>query len=109
MAGVDDEAFDAVFLEHLVEGDPVVARALHGHGGDGALLEPLHRFAQVFVEGAEGANWFGVAICGHCQDDFFSADVDAGSVRVAHLVEERFLGFGLFLLRFLGHGEFRLN
>lgn len=44
---------EAVGLELIVDGDPIHAGGLHGHGVDCALFEPRAQRAQVGGEGAE--------------------------------------------------------
>jgi hypothetical protein len=73
----------AAGLQDLIQGDPVHARGLHGHGSHAALLQPGGQRPQVRREGPEAPDGLRVAVQRHADVDLGGADVDARRVRGA--------------------------
>ena len=82
MARVDQADLEAARLQDLVQGDPVHAGGLHGHGGDAALREPVREGVQVRREGPEAPDGLRVAVERHAHVELGGPDVDARGVRV---------------------------
>ena len=77
VARVDQADLEPAGLQDLVQGDPVDAGGLHGHGGDAALREPIREGVEVLREGPEAPDGLRVAVERHADVDLGGADVDA--------------------------------
>jgi hypothetical protein len=93
-ARIDQPDVDAGFLQHVVDGDPVVARRLDGDGLDVAGEQPVAQGVDAAGEGREGAHGLRRAIGGNRGDDLGAADVDAAGVGVRVWVEDGLAGLG---------------
>lgn len=65
----------AVFLEHLIDGNPIHSRRLHGHGLDSATHQPSRHRLQLAGEGPTLAYRMLVAIGRHGHEDLARPDV----------------------------------
>ena len=62
MAGVDQTDLDPGGFQDLEERNPIHAGGFHGDGQHATALEPVPQSEQVFGEGGEDPDRFGVAI-----------------------------------------------
>ena len=111
---------NAVFFQHVVDGNPVDSCRFHRHGGDAAALQPFRHFAQVAGESIVPADAMIVPVRRHGDKDLPRSDVDACRARMEHGILRILSCFGMFLaccrrdillaanhlLLFLGHRAF---
>ncbi len=79
VARVDEPDGDAGGFQHVGGGHPVVAGAFHGHGADGALVQPVAQAVQLRRGGAKGLHGAFRAGFAHGDHEFSGAHVDARS------------------------------
>ncbi len=98
MMCVNQEDFEPVRFQNLIQRDPVNACRLHGHGSDVALAQPIGQCDQVSSERAEPTDRIDVAIRWNSNKYLFGADVNSSGIWVQnrqHPSARSWLGFGL--------------
>ncbi len=91
----NEAAMEAVFFQHLEEGNPIHAGGFHGDGLDAVLDQPVGDGVQVGRVSAERAHDLGPVGAGDADVDLLGADVGAGRVGIDHRQTFRGADFAL--------------